>query len=177
MTAPDLTDDPQLVGGYHLIASRSRITFTARSIWGLLPVRGHFAEVTGTGELSADGRVSGALRIEVASLRTGMGRRDEHLRSADFFDAQRFRHIDVAVTGLRREAPQRNAMHLSLRVKDVVNDLSVPVDVSVSPPDTVQISTAVTIDRTRFGVPYNRFGFVVNEVDLTADLSFRRTPR
>ena len=63
-------DDPQLVGGYHLIASRSRITFTARSIWGLLPVRGHFAEVTGTGELSADGRVSGALRIEVASLRT-----------------------------------------------------------------------------------------------------------
>jgi polyisoprenoid-binding protein YceI len=78
--------DDALAGNWYLDASRSRVEFTARALWGLVPVRGVFHQLSGSAAVVADGQVSGTLTVKTASVDTKNARRDKHLRSADFFD-------------------------------------------------------------------------------------------
>jgi polyisoprenoid-binding protein YceI len=70
-------------------------------------VRGQFSKVTGIVHLDDDDitRSSVEVTIEVAGITTGIPKRDDHLRSADFFDAANFPTITfksshVGLTGL-----------------------------------------------------------------------------
>ena len=89
MTLRGLLADPSVVGAWTVAPERSSVRFTNRTLWGLVKVTGHFAAIAGNGRIAADGSVSGRLVIAAASLRTGIRRRDEHLRSPDFFDTKR----------------------------------------------------------------------------------------
>ena len=62
-------------------------------------MKGRFTEFSGDGQITAPQTVSGRLDIKAASLRTGIGKRDKHLHSADFFEAEKFPDISVVVTG------------------------------------------------------------------------------
>jgi polyisoprenoid-binding protein YceI len=55
-------------------------------LWGLVTVKGHFDAYHGQLDLSADPAIE--LTIDAASLQTGNRKRDQHLRSDDFFDAE-----------------------------------------------------------------------------------------
>ena len=59
---------------------------------------GHFGEVRGDARVTYTGAVSGRLAITAASLNTRNRKRDEHLRSADFFDVEKFSEISVVLT-------------------------------------------------------------------------------
>jgi polyisoprenoid-binding protein YceI len=74
-------------GSWQLDPGRSRVEFRARHFWGLMTVTGHFDEFHGRLDLSEDPAIK--LTIEAASLQTGHRKRDEHLRSRDFFDADK----------------------------------------------------------------------------------------
>ena len=66
-----------------------------------MKVKGHFDRLHGWLEIGDDGRRRLELTIEADSVNTGNDKRDEHLRSADFFDAQRHpevRFISTAVS-------------------------------------------------------------------------------
>lgn len=65
--------------------THSQITFAVKHL-GISTVRGTFDSFSGTIE-EQEGVVSAAeISIDVASLTTGTAQRDDHLRSADFFD-------------------------------------------------------------------------------------------
>ncbi|MBL8020964.1 MAG: YceI family protein [Leptospirales bacterium] len=64
--------------------ARSSITFEATS--RLMSVRGSFSEWTFKGAL--DPEVRGVLEVKTASISTSNGMRDNHLRSADFFNCE-----------------------------------------------------------------------------------------
>jgi len=55
-------------------------------------VRGHFAEFEGTITFTPDAPATSAVEFttQTRSVSTNQGQRDEHLRSADFFDAEKF---------------------------------------------------------------------------------------
>ena len=61
------------------------MTLRSKSVWGLVPVKGAFREVTGHGTVTPAGEVSGRIEIGAASVDTGNAKRDKHLRSDDFF--------------------------------------------------------------------------------------------
>jgi polyisoprenoid-binding protein YceI len=90
--------DHHVVGGWNLVPALSSFTFSNKTIWGLMTVKGQFAEVRGDGQVTDTGAVFGRLDITAASLYTGNGKRDSHLRSADFFDVEKFPAISVVVT-------------------------------------------------------------------------------
>ena len=77
---------------------QSTIAVKSKSFWGVMPVKGRFTEFSGDGQVTAPQTVSGHIDIKAASLRTGIGKRDAHLHSADFFEAEKFPDINVVVT-------------------------------------------------------------------------------
>ena len=89
-------------GVWRLDPERSSVEFHVRHFYGLMTVKGRFARYDGT--LQLNGRNSVELVIDADSLDTKLGKRDEHLRSADFFDIAnypqvRFESDDAALTG------------------------------------------------------------------------------
>ena len=86
-----------------LAAAHSHVEFSIRHLM-IATVKGRFAEVSGTliGDESDPEHASVELTIPVASIDTRESQRDTHLRSADFFDAERFptiRFQSVRITG------------------------------------------------------------------------------
>ena len=77
------------------------VLFSAKHMM-VTTVRGKFHDVDGTLVLdeSDPTRSSAEIRIAAASLNTGNGQRDGHLRSADFFDAERYPSITFRSTAV-----------------------------------------------------------------------------
>ena len=69
--------------------AHSQVSFSAKHMM-VTTVRGKFHDVEGTLRLDESNPTnsSAEIRISAASLATGNGQRDGHLRSADFFDAE-----------------------------------------------------------------------------------------
>jgi polyisoprenoid-binding protein YceI len=91
MSITDLTTTPGASaritdGAWRLDPARSSVEFHVRHFYGLMTVKGQFADYDGTLELGAAPAVE--LTIEAASLDTKQAKRDEHLRSGDFFDVE-----------------------------------------------------------------------------------------
>jgi polyisoprenoid-binding protein YceI len=78
--------DETILGRWQLDPQRSTVEFRAWHFWGLGAVKGHFDDYHGRLDLSADPAIE--LTIEAASVQTGNAKRDQHLRSGDFFDAE-----------------------------------------------------------------------------------------
>jgi hypothetical protein len=74
-------------GVWQLDPARSSVAFHVRHFYGLMTVKGTFADVDGKLDLGATPSVE--LNIQAAGLSTSHKKRDEHLRSADFFDVER----------------------------------------------------------------------------------------
>ncbi|MEZ7007427.1 YceI family protein [Streptomyces sp. SCSIO 75703] len=97
---------------------------------GISSVRGRFTDFSGTIEIAPDdvtkSRVEAVIRA--ASIDTGHGARDTHLRSADFLDAARFPEITYRSTGLTEAGPDRWTVHGDLHLHGVVR----PVDLDLA---------------------------------------------
>lgn len=165
MTLQSLLADPGTVGTWTLVPNQSSVRFASKTLWGLVPVKGKFTDVSGSGTVNADGTGSGRLTIKTASISTGIGMRDRHLRDEDFFDAEHFPEITVDVTG-----PQT----ATLTIRGTT--LPLPLQFTVKHPeaDTLLITAHAQIDRTKWGVSGNIAGMMPNIAVLTADTVFVR---
>jgi len=98
MTAPallDLLKGGTLTGEWVLDPRNSSVRLKSKSM-GVIPVKGIFREVSGSGTVSPDGTATGTLLVAAASIDTQNTKRDTHLRSADFFDSDN--HPDISFT-------------------------------------------------------------------------------
>jgi len=170
MTLPRVLTDPAAVGTWALVPDRSSIKFGSKTVWGLVPVNGRFTDITGEGSVTAGGAVSGRLQIRVASVKTGIGKRDEHLCSSDFFDVANFPLITVEVNGLGADG----ALDATLRVRDTA--LPLPLTTTVTPlgDGTMQVNATTQVDRTRWGVSGNTMGMIPAITTLTVDAIFTK---
>ncbi|XXT21187.1 YceI family protein [Sorangium sp. So ce429] len=100
-TAPSAT--PSQAARWTIDAAHSSVSFSVRHMM-ISNVRGEFERVAG--EVTYDPRRPEASKIsatiDVASIHTREEKRDEHLRSADFFDAGTYPTIAFVATSVRR---------------------------------------------------------------------------
>src|SRR5271154_525712 len=125
-TVETLLSDPDTAGVWNLVPDKSTISFKIRNMWGLISVKGRFTEFNGDGQITGKGAIFGRLDIQVASLRTGIGKRDEHLRSADFFDADRYPDISVVVTAVEPAIGNDAALRTTFTIKGVTAKVPLP---------------------------------------------------
>jgi polyisoprenoid-binding protein YceI len=128
----------------------------------------------------------GRIRVAVASMRTGIARRDEHLRSPEWLDAERYPYIEFELQGLRQvRITERTAGRVVLQAV-AVGDFSLhgvrkPMELPIvmtyvpeseqtrqrAPGDLVQVQSEFTISlrdfdiRGRQGVIGSRVGEVI----------------
>ncbi|MEU6113769.1 YceI family protein [Streptomyces sp. NPDC047117] len=96
---------------------------------GISSVRGRFTEFAGRIDISEDlekSRVEAV--IKAASIDTGNGMRDGHLRNADFLDVETYPELTYRSTGLEAAGPDRWTVHGDLSLHGV----SRPVDLNLS---------------------------------------------
>ncbi|MFH8608468.1 YceI family protein [Streptomyces sp. NPDC018029] len=96
---------------------------------GITSVHGRFLEFGGRIEIAEDvekSRVEAVIRA--ASIDTGNGMRDGHLKSADFLDVEQYPEITYRSSGLSPVGPDRWTVHGELGMHGVVR----PVDLDLS---------------------------------------------
>ncbi|WP_343599730.1 YceI family protein [Mycobacterium sp.] len=176
-TVQTLLSDPDTAGVWNLVPERSTVAFTIRSFWGLVAVKGRFTDVSGDGQVTGKGAVFGRVDVRAGSLRTGIRKRDQHLLSADFFDAERFPQISIVVTAVAPTTGDGAELRADFTIKGVSAPVPLPARITVLPDGSVRVSATTTVDRARFGLDWNRLGVIAKTATATADAVFARAPQ
>jgi polyisoprenoid-binding protein YceI len=156
-TAPDLQNwlhGAALSGDWTLDRSRSSVSLTNRSVWGMVPVTGVFRHVAGQGTVTVDGEVTGTLTVAPASVDTRNTRRDKHLRSADFFDTDHYPEVTFTVDGIRASGP-RVAVTGTLTVRGRALPLAFDGTAAVRGDGEVWLDAQVPVHQGDIGLTWN----------------------
>ena len=158
-----IVDDRELPlpGTWKIDPSHSEIQFFVRHMM-IAKVRGRFREFEGTiliGERPEDSRVD--VVIEAASIDTRDRTRDEHLRSADFLDVERYPELRFASTSVRPGEKDRWQMTGYLTVRGVTRAVVLDFEYDgamVDPWGNLRAGFLATteIDRENFDITWNQ---------------------
>jgi polyisoprenoid-binding protein YceI len=151
-------------GTWILDPDRSSVEFRAPLLFGRIgTVKGGFTVFQGT--LDLDARPAIELTIRAGSIDTGNARRDAHLRSADFFDAEA--HPEV-----RFESESAALEGETLRVRGTLRAAggSAPLDVTATlRPDgeDFEIEAGAEVDQRELGMTWSPLGTLRPPARLT----------
>lgn len=142
--------------------AHSNIEFAVKHMM-VSTVKGRFRSVEGSLRVDeADpARSTVEAAIDVASVDTGVEDRDKHLRSDDFFNAERFPRIAFRSTKIERDgADDQWKMTGELTIRDVTRPVTLDVEFVGRSPDAwgkerAGFSAETKISRKDFGVNWN----------------------
>ncbi len=127
---------------------------------GIATVKGQFKEFEGTLESGPDGVVAHG-SVQTASVDTREPQRDEHLRSADFFEVERFPQIDFRSREIRATGEDEFEILADLTIHGVTRQVTLQATLEgVEPSDhqgntRVGISANGQINRSDFEMRFN----------------------
>lgn len=155
-------------------AAHSAVNFKIRHFF--TPVSGSFTNWDGVIRFDPDNLAGSSITasISVPSVNTANERRDNHLRTPDFFDATTFPTIRFASTRIEKTGDNTFLAHGNLTIKDVTKPIALPFTFLGSMPHprggTVAGFKATTqILRNDYGVGtggYVETTTIGNEVDI-----------
>ena len=147
-------------GTYVLDAAHKRVGFVVRHLM-VSKVRGDFAEAEATITIGEDPLQSAVTAtIRTASVHTGQADRDNHLRTGDFFEAEKYPTMEYRSTGIKSFDGSEFVLTGELTIKDVTRpvDLLVEFEGAGRSPygfDLFGFSATAEIDREDWGLTYN----------------------
>ncbi|MER5501703.1 MULTISPECIES: YceI family protein [unclassified Streptomyces] len=168
-------------GTWSLDPAHSSVGASAQHL-GISSVRGRFTDFSGRIEISKDVEQS---RVEAvigaASIDTGNGMRDKHLRSPDFLDVDRFPEITYRSNGLSPVGPDRWLVHGELSLHGVVRPVDLHLSYLGTGPDPwggvrAAFSATAELHREDFAMNYNqvvRAGISAIGTTLRVDLDIQ----
>jgi polyisoprenoid-binding protein YceI len=162
MTIPT-TSDPAAGASttWQLDPAHTHVEFSVKHLM-IARVKGRFAGVTGTVALGGDPADSTVdVVIDAASIDTREAKRDAHLRSADFFDVERFPTIAFRSREVRPTGAGDFSVVGDLTIRDVTRDVTLEVTDEGRGTDPwggerAGFSATAEIDRRDFGLTWNQ---------------------
>lgn len=109
--------------------SHSSVHFSVRHMM-ISNVRGEFEQFSGAINLDENDPTNTTVnvQIETASINTREQRRDEHLRSADFFDAEKYPHMTFVSKHVKQTGENTARLVGDLTIKDITREVSLDVE-------------------------------------------------
>lgn len=164
----------------------SAVGFAVRHMM-ISTVRGRFGRFEGHAEFDpsrpADSRVE--VTIEAASIDTGSGQRDDHLRSADFFDAATYPHIIFRSTGVEPLGEDRARISGELTIRGVTRPVvleatHVATITGMQGEQRAAFEASTRIDREQWGLVWNvaleKGGWLVSkEIEIRLEVTLLET--
>ncbi|WP_166969670.1 YceI family protein [Brevibacterium atlanticum] len=151
---------PGLTGHWDIDPAHSRLGFSTRHAM-ISRVRGAFNDVTGSAEIADDLSASTAtVVIKTASVDTRSEDRDNHLRSADFFDVETYPEIRFVSSAIDEVDENSFIVTGELTIRDMTKTVSVPLEligIETDPFGSLRAGLEGTrrIDRKDWGVTWN----------------------
>jgi polyisoprenoid-binding protein YceI len=161
MTAStEATTIPGYVAGtWQIDPVHSEVGFVARHMM-VSKVRGRFTQFSGEFVTAADPLQSSVTAtIDLTSIQTGNEQRDQHIRSADFFEVDKYQTMTYRSTGLRAEG-DHYVLDGELTLKDVTKEVPLTLELNGFGPDPfggtrAGFTATGELNRRDFGVNFN----------------------
>lgn len=163
----------EFLGPWVLDAENTSVRLANKTMWGLVTVKGTLTAVEGAGQIESDGSLTGAIVLSASSIATGNKKRDEHLRSAEFFDVANHPTLDVRISG-GTVVDAQVRLQSQLTVKGITEPLTLVTEVTGSTPTSVTVAVDVEVDRQRFGLSWNKGGMIKGPATVHVDARFTR---
>jgi polyisoprenoid-binding protein YceI len=168
-------------GTWSVDRAHSKVGFAVKHM-GIATVRGEFTDFEGTLEVGEDlstGKAFGTVRVE--SVNTNEPQRDEHLRSADFFDAAQ--HPELRFESTSIEALDEDEFRITgqLTIHGVTNEIVLHAEAQgtdIDPWGNERVGLEVTgqLSRGDYGMQFNQMlgsgnMLVADKVKIALDIS------
>jgi polyisoprenoid-binding protein YceI len=161
MTAnTEATTIPGYVAGtWEIDPVHSEVGFTARHMM-VSKVRGRFTQFSGELVTAPDLLQSSVTAtIELTSIQTGNEQRDQHIRSADFFEVDKYKTMTYRSTGLRPEG-DHYVLDGELTLRNVTKQIQLKLELNGFGPDPyggtrAGFTATGELNRSDFGVNFN----------------------
>jgi polyisoprenoid-binding protein YceI len=124
-------------------------------------VRGRFTDFDGTITVADDPLQSSVeVHIRSASIDTGAPQRDEHLRSPDFLDVEKYPELTFKSTRIVKADGPDLVVAGDLTIRDVTKEIELPIEysgVGATPwgSEVMGFSSTIELDREDFGMTWN----------------------
>jgi polyisoprenoid-binding protein YceI len=170
---------------WELDPQHSQVEFAVRHMM-ISTVRGRFRRVSGTIVMdpAEPATASAEIEIDASSIDSGLSIRDDHLRSMEFLDTDRYPVIGYRTTRVDRLGTDSYAVQGELSIRGIVREvplLVVGAGIVTDPWGTQRAGFSATtkISRTDFGLTWNAAletgGVAVgDEVTITIDVELLR---
>ena len=173
-------DTKALIGTYNIDQSHSSVEFVARHLV-ISKVRGRFSSFSGQIVIAENPLDSHATaRIDTNSIDTNEEKRDEHLRSADFFNTSQYPTITYQSTSVKEAGNGQYILVGDLTIAGKTNQVDLELEVTGTAQDPwgnsrVGFSASTAINRSEFGLTWNQAletgGVVVSDkIDLNIEI-------
>jgi len=181
--APALAAD-----NYVIDVGHSNVGFSVRHFFSKVP--GQFTKYEGSIVLDAQDMTKSSVNVSIdtASITTNIADRDKHLKSADFFDAEKFPKITFASTKVTAVSATKLTVEGTLTMKGVSKPVTLDVDILGSGPDAWGgyrggFEAKTKVNRQDYGVAWNKVmegggTMLGDEVEVTLNVeAIRQAPK
>ena len=156
-----ITTGPALGATYSIDKAHSTVGFKIRHLVG--QVRGVFADFEGAFDFDEKNpsKSKGSVTIQTASINTQESKRDEHLKSVDFFDASKFPVMKFESAKVSKKGKDELELAGNLTIRDVTKPVKLNVlmgGIAKDPWGNTRsgFSATAKINRKDFGIVWNK---------------------
>lgn len=168
----NISQDEAPSGVYNFDKAHTSIGFNVKHM-GLVNVPGYFRDFTGTVNYDPKdvSKSSVEFTAKMTSIDTGVGKRDEHLRSADFFEVEKYPDMTFKSTKVEKRGKDLTVTG-DLTMKGITKQISFPAQITGFIKDQrggtrAGVTAEATINRRDFGVNYG--GNLPNGAQMISD--------
>ena len=175
-----------MAADWNLDKSHLSVNFSVKHLM-VSTVRGSFTDFDGTASFDAKdlSTLKTSFTAQVASVNTDDAKRDGHLKSPDFFDAEKFPTLTFVSKSAKQTAPSKASLTGDLTIRGVTKEVTFDVEgfgeEMTTPWGVIAVggTATTTINRQDFGVSWNKDldkGGVVagNDVKIMVELELNR---